>query len=90
MQIIFPNDDYLHLEARSDDGSVARRYDIRFDTDLFGWTIVERSWGRIGTRGRDKTESFERRDTADRHIRGLLRRRDSAHARIGVAYHPVD
>ena len=90
MQIILPNDDHLHLEARSDDGSVARRYDIIVDIDLFGWTIVERRWGRIGTRGRDKTEAFERRDAADRHIRGLLRRRDSAHTRIGVAYRLVD
>ena len=89
MQLTFPDTGVMRLEARSADGGVARSYSIRAETDLFGWTIVDRRWGRIGCKGRSKREAFEQREAADKHIRDLLRRRSSARTRIGVAYCPV-
>ena len=89
MQLTFPEKGALHLEARSADGAVARSYSIHAERDLFGWTIVDRQWGRIGGGGRSKREAFEQREAADKHIRELLRRRSSARTRIGVAYCPV-
>ena len=89
MQLTFPDTGAMRLEARSTDGGIARSYSIRAETDLFGWTIIDRRWGRIGCKGRSKREAFEQREAADKHIRELLRRRSSAHARIGVPYRPV-
>ena len=89
MQLTFPDTGAMRLEARSADGAVARSYSIRAETDLFGWTIVDRQWGRIGHKGQSKREAFAHRDAADRHIRELLRRRSSARTRIGVAYRPT-
>ena len=89
MQLTLPDTGTLHLKAQSADGATARSYLIRAEPDLFGWTVVDRQWGKIGCKGQSKREAFEQREAADRHIRELLRRRSSAHARIGVPYRPV-
>ena len=89
MQLTFPDTGALHLEARSENGAIARSYSIRAELDLFGWTIVDRQWGRIGRKGQSKREAFEQRAAADAHIHDLLRRRSSARSRIGVAYRPI-
>ena len=88
-QLTFPDGGVLHLEARSIDGNIARSYSIHAQADLFGWTIVERQWGRIGAKGQTKSAAFETLAAADVHIRTLLGRRATARTRIGVAYHPT-
>lgn len=89
MQLTFPDSGALYLEARSGDGSIARSYAISVSPDLFGWTIVDRQWGRIGSKGQVIRSAFENEASAEAHVRALLRRRATAHARIGVAYCPV-
>lgn len=66
--------------------NVAREYNLSIVTDLFGWTIVERHWGRIGTKGRRSATSFENRQDAERFVHSVRRKRASAVRRIGVAY----
>ena len=66
--------------------NVRRRYAICVTPDLFGAYIVERSWGRIGTRGQSKCLSFPDRTGAERHVAAILRRRGTAINRIGVPY----
>lgn len=79
----------IWLEARDASRNVARRYAIAVSSDLFGVGIVQYSWGRIGTRGQRRKVSFPTRPEAELFVEGLLRRRASSPARIGVAYREV-
>lgn len=80
--------DALNLEARDPARNVARRWGVALGQDLFGWTIVEWRWGRIGTAGQRRRLAFEREEDARRLVRRLLARRAGAKRRIGVAYRP--
>jgi predicted DNA-binding WGR domain protein len=83
------HDRFIWLEAIDRPRNIARRYAIALSQDLFGSSIVEYSWGRIGTRGQARMVSFAGRCEADRFVAQLLRRRAGAPRRIGVAYHAV-
>lgn len=78
-----------HWQAVDDDRNVARDYWIVATRDLFGWYVVERRWGRIGTAGRSTTNSFADEDAAFRFIATIRSRRSSATRRIGVPYLPA-
>lgn len=66
--------------------NIARDYELLVTTDLFGWTQVERRWGRIGSSGQRTCSSFARRSDADRLVASIRQRRASAHRRIGATY----
>ena len=83
------NERFIWLEAVDRPRNIARRYSVALTKDLFGSSIVEISWGRIGTRGQSRTVSFAQGSEADRFIVRLLRRRAGAPKRIGVAYREV-
>lgn len=83
------NERFIWLEAIDRPRNIARRYSVALTRDLFGSSIVEFSWGRIGTRGQSRTVSFAQGSEADRFIARLLRRRAGAPKRIGVAYREV-
>lgn len=83
------NERFIWLEAIDWSRNIARRYSVALTKDLFGSSIVEFSWGRIGTRGQSRTVSFAQGSEADRFIAQLLRRRAGAPRRIGVAYREV-
>ena len=83
------NERSIWLEAVDRPRNIARRYSVALTKDLFGSSIVEFSWGRIGTRGQSRTVSFAQGSEADRFIVRLLRRRAGAPKRIGVAYREV-
>ena len=83
------NERFIWLEAVDWSRNIARRYSVALTKDLFGSSIVEFSWGRIGTRGQSRTVSFAQGSEADRFIAQLLRRRAGASRRIGVAYREV-
>tara|TARA_A100001391_G_C4999976_1_gene260505 strand:- start:332 stop:679 length:348 start_codon:yes stop_codon:yes gene_type:complete len=78
-----------HWEARDAERNIARSYRLEISTDLFGWTIVEQRWGRIGSRGQTKCLAFAAMDDAANHVERVRRRRSNAQRRIGVAYHEV-
>jgi predicted DNA-binding WGR domain protein len=78
-----------HWQAVDDDRNVARDYWIVTTRDLFGWYVVERRWGRIGTAGRSATNSFADEGAALRFIATIRSRRSSARRRIGVSYRPA-
>jgi predicted DNA-binding WGR domain protein len=83
----FPASSGLRRSAR--ERNVARRYTVALSRDLFGASIVEFAWGRIGTKGQGRAVSFACEDEAARFARQLLRRRASAPKRIGVPYREV-
>jgi predicted DNA-binding WGR domain protein len=80
---------FIWLEAVCAERNVARRYTVALSRDLFGASIVEFAWGRIGTKGQGRAVSFASEDEASRFARQLLRRRASAPKRIGVPYREV-
>ena len=69
---------FIWLEAVCAERNVARRYTVALSRDLFGASIVEFAWGRIGTKGQGRAVSFASEDEASRFARQLLRRRASA------------
>lgn len=79
----------LVLQARDPLRNIARSWRIALRHDLFGWTIIEWHWGRIGAVGQSRSLAFEREEDARRLIRRLLRRRAGAERRIGVTYRRV-
>ena len=83
------NECFIWLEAVDRPRNIARRYSVALSRDLFGSSIVEFSWGRIGTRGQSRRVSFAQLRDADRFVAQLLRRRAGAPKRIGVAYREV-
>lgn len=74
------------LEAVDRSRNIARAYLIQTSRDLFGHTIVDLRWGRIGRRGAGLTVSFASEEAARRFIQRTLAKRASAPRRIGVAY----
>ncbi len=74
------------LEAIDAERNIARSYRIRASRDLFGHTIVELHWGRIGRRGAGLTVSFACEEAARRFVQRTLAKRASAPRRVGVAY----
>ncbi|MCE7798704.1 WGR domain-containing protein [Sphingobium sufflavum] len=79
-------DQIVVLEAVDHSRNIARRYGIEVSRDLFGVMIVRCSWGRIGSRGQSRSVSFDTPHEAGRYVRSVLRRRETAPSRIGVAY----
>ena len=46
----------LVLHRLEPERNVARFYTLMIERDLFGRTVLVRHWGRIGTRGRERTD----------------------------------
>lgn len=78
------------LEAVDRNRNIARGYRICASRDLFGHTIVDLHWGRIGSRGAGLTVSFEDEASARHFIKRTMAKRASAPRRFGVAYLPID
>lgn len=76
----------VELSARDPARNLHRRYAIDASADLFGAIVVRTAWGRIGTRGQEKTVSFDTIEDAQRHVRSAIRRRATSPKRNGVAY----
>jgi predicted DNA-binding WGR domain protein len=68
----------IHLVARDDARNIRRGYRIERSVDLFGYHIVDWSWGRVGTAWQSRRVSFANYDEAQRFMRSLLLRRDTA------------
>ena len=54
-----------HLEHHRPDKNCFRFYRMDIARDLFGTWTLRCSWGRIGTHGRDRLESFSDRAQAE-------------------------
>ncbi len=79
----------IELVAIDRTRNIRRRWSVAASIDLFGHVLVERRWGRIGTRGQATVHSFADPAHALRHVRALLARRGSAQRRLGVHYRPA-
>lgn len=76
----------VDLVATHQGRDIARSYIILASKDLFGWTVIERRWGKIGAKARSRTNAFQEETTATQFVRSILTRRASALQRFGVAY----
>jgi predicted DNA-binding WGR domain protein len=85
-----PTNQSCHWQAIDPSRNIAREYHLWIETDLFGWTTVERRWGRIGTKGQGVTTSFPDRAQADIIARQIQARRQNAFKRIGARYQRVE
>ncbi len=67
----------LVLRRVDPDQGVARFYMLVIERDLFGTIRLVRTWGRIGTRGRELTEEFDTEEQAAEALEDLaaLKRR---------------
>jgi predicted DNA-binding WGR domain protein len=54
----------LVLRRVDPDQGVARFYMLAIERDLFGTVRLVRTWGRIGTRGRERADVFETEEVA--------------------------
>ncbi len=79
----------IYWEARDPARNMARFYRVSVSTDLFGVAIVERAWGRCGSRPRNMRQSFSSRADAEVAMRQVYARRASARQRIGTDYKMV-
>ena len=87
MDVGLPLDDVeIELIASNPARNIHRRYGISASVDLFGAVIVETRWGRVGAAGQRKARSFPHRLEADRYVRAILARRNTAESRLGAAY----
>lgn len=75
-----------HWQAIDSTRNIARDYHLSTSQDLFGWTIVERRWGRIGGRLTTRCDVFASKEGALALIRSNRQRRASAERRISAAY----
>lgn len=78
-----------HWRAIDESRNIARDYRLSVSVDLFGWFIVERHWGRIGSKGQSVISSFSTQQAAERFIASIRTRRAGAKKRIGVGYERV-
>jgi predicted DNA-binding WGR domain protein len=71
----------LVLRRVDPDQGVARFYMLAIERDLFGTVRLVRTWGRIGTRGRELTEEFDTEEEAAQALEVLaaLKRRRGHH-----------
>lgn len=76
----------IEMIARNPARNIHRRYRILASIDLFGSVMVETRWGRIGAAGQHKIRSFPQGAEAERYVRSILARRNSAETRLGTRY----
>lgn len=79
----------IRLEAHDEKQNIHRRYEIARTPDLFGWTLIELRWGRVGSELRSKILATPTVEAADKLVRAVLRKREGARKRIGVGYKEV-
>lgn len=75
-----------YLEAKDASRNIHRAYSITYGQDLFGNWIVETTYGRIGGKGRTIVTLVNNEAEALQYVQKVLKRRQSAPKRIGVAY----
>lgn len=76
----------IRLQAQNRSRNVARHYALDVTPDLFGSWIIEISYGRIGSRGRQQTLSAVGRQEARQVVRSRLQRRSTLPYRVGARY----
>ena len=77
---------HLLLQALHPERNVHRFYEIRAAYLLFGELGVTLSYGRWGTKGRDRTHLFDNEQEAQKFIHKVLKKRLSSPRRIGCPY----
>ncbi|WP_084675427.1 MULTISPECIES: WGR domain-containing protein [Methylomicrobium] len=75
-----------YLKAQDPVRNIYRAYSIAYGQDLFGNSIVETTYGRIGGKGRTLISVVNNEDEALKYVQKSLKCRQSAPKRIGVAY----
>lgn len=66
----------LCIYRRDPSLNMARFYRVEIVTDLFGQTILERTWGRIGGRGQTRLVSYPSTVLAEQAASKLMRAKE--------------
>ena len=66
---------HLHFQRVDAHRNMARYYMLSIEATLFGDVAVVRSWGRIGRRGREKSDLFANEQDAASHFLELARKK---------------
>ena len=80
----------IALRAIDDRRNVRREYGVLALGDLFGAVTVDTWWGRIGSSKQSLRRAFASEAEALGYVRQVLKRRATAHKRIGVGYVRVE
>ena len=80
----------VFLKAENKQMNCNREYYIHTSIDLFGMYQCQTKWGKVGAIKRSKTVSFENEEELRRYVKLILRRRETAKRRIGVAYRVIE
>ncbi|MCX7075604.1 MAG: WGR domain-containing protein [Methylococcales bacterium] len=78
-----------YMQAHDDEQNLHRFYRIEYGQDLFDQWIVEINYGRVGCKGRSLITLFDSQKDSLSYVKQSLKRRQSAHRRIGVNYESV-
>ena len=76
----------VHLEAIFIENNVFRKYEIYVGKDLFETWMITTANGRIGTSDKIRNYSFDSFEELQKKLHQLLKKRQSAHKRIGTDY----
>ncbi|WP_052046366.1 WGR domain-containing protein [Candidatus Paracaedibacter symbiosus] len=76
----------INLQAIHQKHNIFRNYEIYIGKDLFGIWVLTTANGRIGTTGKLRSYSFETLESLHKKLQQLLKKRQSAHKRIGTDY----
>lgn len=66
--------DFYAERCKSED-NLARYYKLQVTPTLFGEISLTRTWGRIGTRGREKVMTFATKDAVAQEYQAIKRRK---------------
>lgn len=77
---------HIHLQAINPDTNTFRDYEITLTPGLLNHWVVLIAYGRIGTKGQQKTYAFETIAKAQHFIQKCLKKRMNAKKRIGCEY----
>lgn len=76
----------LELEATNKERNHFRFYRMDIQKDLFNYWMLTTIYGRIGTKGITKKFAFKNVIEVEKKLHDILKRRKTAHKRIGTNY----
>jgi predicted DNA-binding WGR domain protein len=80
--VMIQNNFQLHLVRVDPERNMARFYAITLERSLFGDVTINRRWGRVGTKGRNRLDRFVSEQEALNHFLLVLRKKRAR------GYHP--
>jgi len=81
---------YLKLRAIHPEKNIIREYSLNISEDLFGYWLLQSTFGHIGSRGKTRTYAFKDYHLSFRKMMSLLNKRLKSRKKTGYPYQIVD